>query len=204
MSRGISLRFALPILLTGVMLPLSANGQSQDQQSQTQSVAEAARKAKEQKKTPANSAPVITDDTLKPPTPEQKAAEATADAQAQANAASASANNAPAARPDSAAGPEDAEKKKQESAELAGLKKQLAAANKSLDLVQREFALDQETYLSNPDHDRDTAGKAKLDGIKQRISDKQQEVDVLKTRIAALQELVGSEAQANPPSPQQP
>ncbi|HYL63273.1 MAG TPA: hypothetical protein VE077_11700 [Candidatus Methylomirabilis sp.] len=172
-----------------------ASAQSQD--SQTQSVAEAARKARAQKKTPAKPVPVITEDNLKPPTPAEKIVEAGADAKAQAASTNLGAGAATAS-----GNAEDDEKKKKDSAELEALKKQLAEANKGLDLLQRQFALDQEAFLANPYHDRDSAGQAKLDALQQQIADKQQEVDALKTRVAAQQELVGAPAPA--PAPQNP
>lgn len=199
MFRTISLRLALPILIAAVLLPLAAVGQSQD--SQTQSVAEAARKARAQKKPSAKPVPVITDDDLKPPTPAEKAVEAATEAKAQAaSATSASSAAAPSANAGSASNGDDAEQKKKNAAQLQALQQQLADANKSLDLLQREFALQQETFLSNPDHAQDPAGQAKLDAMKQQIADKQQEVDTLKTRVAALQELAGTPA----PAPQNP
>ena len=202
MPKTISSRLALPILVAGALLPITAHAQSQE--SQKESVAEAARKAREQKKTATKPPTVITEDMLKPRTEEQKAVEAANEAKASENAANAAASDAgskPEAKPESAAKSDDAKKKK-EKAELETLNKQLAAAKKSLDLLQRELALDQDTFFSNPAYDRDTAGKAKLDGIKQQIADKQQEVDALKTRVAALKELLGTEAssdQAQPP-----
>lgn len=207
MSKTISLRLAMPFLIAALM-PIAAGGQSQD--SQTQSVAEAARKAREQKKASAKPVPVITEDNLKPPTPAEKAVEAAADAQAAANPAAPADAAKPGPKSDAAQNAQKADdeaKKKKAKAELDGLKEQLAGAKKSLDLLQRELALDQDTFLSNPYHDRDTAGQAKLDGIKQQISDKQQQVDVLKTRIAALVELLGTEATTTPatsPSTPQP
>lgn len=201
MPTNLSLCLAIPILLAGVLTPSLARAQSQD--SQTQSVAEAARKAREQKKAAPKPTTVITEDTLKPRTEEQKAVEAANEAQASANTEKAPESNTlakPEAKPDSSK-PDDAKKKK-EKAELDALKRQLAEAKKSLDLLQRELALDQDTYLSNPDHDHDTAGKAKLEGLKQQISDKEQQVDVLKTKVAALQELLGAEASWEP-APQQ-
>jgi hypothetical protein len=49
----------------------------------------------------------------------------------------------------------------------------------------------------------DTAGKAKLDSEKQQINDKQQEIERLKTRLAALEELKihrkSNRTQAAPP-----
>jgi hypothetical protein len=81
------------------------------------------------------------------------------------------------------------------------LKRQLADAQKALDLLQRGLALQQDTFYSNPAHDSDPAGKAKLDDMKQQIAAKQQEVEDLKSRAAALQESLGNTAPAAPTPP---
>src|SRR2546426_4947379 len=72
-------------------------------------------------------------------------------------------------------------------------------------------ALDRQTHYSNPDYQHDAAGKAKLDDLENQISSKKQEVDTLKSKFAAQQELVkrlkgsasGSAAgtETKPPSP---
>ena len=95
---------------------------------------------------------------------------------------------APANAPSSAAqnekkAPEDEQLAK----EVAALKEQIKQAQSDVDLAKREQALQQDTYFSNPDYVHDTAGKAKLDAIKQQITDKQQELDRLKVRLAELQ-----------------
>src|SRR5712671_6842318 len=59
MSRYMSLRFALPVILSAVLLPAAVFAQSD-----TQSVAEAARRARAQKKNSEKPAKVITDETL--------------------------------------------------------------------------------------------------------------------------------------------
>jgi hypothetical protein len=172
---------------------MAARGQSQD----SQSVAEAARRSREQKKATSKSAPVVTDDTIKPAAPTAPAASP------DTNVPAGNSTPAPAPATDATppAAPEDAQKKTKDAAELATLKLQLAEAQKGLDLLQRESALQQDTFYSNPAHDRDTAGKAKLDAMKQVILDKQQEVDALKARLAALQESLGGAAPATPSTP---
>src|SRR5271156_1264558 len=96
MSSRISLRLAIATLAAASVFPLTAFGQSQDQPAD--SVAEAARRTREQKKAAAakQPAPVITDDTLKPSAP--PAPEANAPAPAPTNgappAAQSSANSA--------------------------------------------------------------------------------------------------------------
>jgi len=199
MLRCIPLRFALPVVLAATLLPSVAFAQSQD----SQSVAEAARRAREQKKAPAKPAKVITDDTLdvkkgdvqsataeqlripgSPETPAQPAGGAS-----QENAASA-ASSSPA--PDA--------KDQKNAKEIAKLKDQVKQAQGDLDLLQREQSLEQDNYYSNTDYARDTSGKAKLDTLKQQISDKQQELERLKTRLAEL--LAAQSASAGtPPKP---
>jgi hypothetical protein len=218
MSRHISLRLAVTILMAAPIFPLTTLGQSQD--SQAQSVAEAARRAREQKKAAAKQpAPVITDDTLKPAAASAPAQPSSAPAPAQSPDAAPVPPPAPAAQPaaDSSSAPDasvapakqpaptanatDSDQKSKDSAELAALKLQVAEAQKGVELLQRELALQQDTYTSNPDHARDTAGKAKLDAMLAQITDKQQALDALKTQLAALQQSVGSAAPKAPPQP---
>ncbi len=217
MQRRISLRLAIAAILAAAVLPSTALAQSQD--SSAQSVADAARRAREQKKAAAKQpAPVITDDTLKrsapasqennapAPAPSSEAAPPSAPAPAAQPAADssrapdASAAPAPAVQPAPAG---DTDQKAKDSAELAALKQRVADAQKALDLVQRELALQQDTYISNPDHSHDLAGKAKLDAMLQQVTDKQQAVDALKSQLAALQASLGSTALAAPTAPPQ-
>ncbi len=202
MLRCIPLRFALPVVLAATLLPSVAFAQSQD----SQSVAEAARRAREQKKAPAKPAKVITDDTLDvkkgdvqsataeqlriPGSPETSAqpAAGAANAQVDASAPAASASQTPDA------------KDQKNAKEIAKLKDQVKQAQGDLDLLQREQSLEQDNYYSNTDYARDTSGKAKLDTLKQQISDKQQELERLKTRLAEL--LAAQSASAGtPPKP---
>jgi hypothetical protein len=185
------------------LLASAAPRQEQDQ-SQTDSVAEAARKAREKKKAATKSPKVISDDDLdrrnfqpgqeglnvgaspkletEPPSPEAVAAAEASDAEA-------------------------AKKAADEDAELARLKERLVDGEKDLDLAKRTLALDQDAYLSKPDYANDTAGKAKLDDEKQGINDKQQDVEKLKTRVSALEELKAHrkprKGQAAQPEPSQ-
>src|SRR4029077_4628366 len=73
--------------------------------------------------------------------------------------------------------------------DIAKVKSQLAQGEKDLDVLRRQFALDQDSYLSNADYTHDTAGKSNLDNEKQQINDRQEENERLKTRLAALEEL---------------
>jgi hypothetical protein len=170
------------------------------QSGQEPSVAEAARKAREQKKTAAKPSTVITNDTLKPATPEtvQNATAATekmpgADAAASSDATTQAAN---AAQPPKASTEEEIAKKK---AKIEALKQEIADKAKEVDLQQRSLALENESYYSRPDFSKDPDGKAKLDAMQSDLAQKKDQLAQLK---AKLQEL-GPDADQKPAAPQQ-
>jgi len=184
----------LPAALVAAMIvcPAAAQqGQSQDRQSsdaQSQSIANAARRSREKSKNATKPSKVITDDDLDKGNIKPGAQGLTLDAQpkletqppspeAVADAASTSAPD-----PVTVAAPSD-------DPEILRLKDAIADAEKDAELARRELALQQDTFFSNPDHDHDTAGKAKLDALQQQINNKQQEIDRLKMRLAATEEL---------------
>jgi len=194
MLRCIPLRLALAVLLAATLLSAAAFAQSQD----TQSVAEAARRARAQKKNSEKPAKVITDDTLEvkkgdvqTATAEQLRIPGTPATPAQP------ASNAPSSAPQ---GEKKASDDEQRAKDIAALKEQIKQAQSDLDLSKRELALQQDTYFSNVNYARDTAGKAKLDDLKQQVSDKQQELERLKARLTDLQAAQGG-SEANPPKP---
>jgi hypothetical protein len=205
-----SLGVAAQMIVACALLPCAAAARSQDPQpQQTQSVADAARHAREEKKTAAKSSKVITDDDIKKtpnagPDGVNVVAPAPADTQP-ASPADTSATEAP----DQTAVPTGAGagKKAGEDPEIARLKGQVAKVKKELDLLQRGLALDQDTFYSNTDYAHDTAGRAKLATEQQQINDKQLELDGLKTQLAALMELENrkknsSTGEAAPAQPQ--
>ncbi len=222
MSNPMSVRLAIAVLIASAGLPLTALAQSQDpptQGSQQESVADAARRAREQKKAAAKQpVPVITDDTLKPsaPAPAAQGSDAPATAPAPAaqpaadssNAPSGGSASAPAAAPAVPRSADDFAQATKNSPELATLKQQLADEQKSLDLLQRGLSLEQDNIYSKTNYSSDSAGKAKLDAILAQITDKKQSVDALKARLASLLDSLGVSAPATPstppPTPPQP
>src|SRR5579859_6542652 len=133
MSRFISLRLAVAALIASVFVPVALPAQPQD--SQSQSVAEAARRAREKKKTSTKPAQVITEDNLKPATPDMQPTNASAPVQTPDASGKPAAQRAPgdakapAGGPASAAG-KDSDQKAKSLAELARLKQQLADAQR--------------------------------------------------------------------------
>jgi len=174
---------------------------AQAQSDQGQSVADAARKAREQKKTAAKPGTVITNDTLKPATPEtvQNATAATermpgADAAASSDATTTPA--ASAAQPPKESTEEEIAKKK---AKIEALKQDIADKAKEVDLQQRSLALENESYYSRPDFSKDPDGKAKLDAMQSDLAQKKDQLAQLKAKLKEL----APDADQKPAAPQQ-
>ena len=191
MPRSVLLRSAFALALAGAFLPV-AFSQSQD----SQSVAEAARRAREKKKDSAKPARVITDETLdvkqgdvqNAVAEEPKIAGAPDAAKQSANAAANPATNDPQTQ---------AAKDEKSKKEIAAAKEQLKDALSDLDLLQRENRLDQDTYYSQPNFASDTAGKQKLNDEQQKIRDKRQEIDRCKAKLADLQRSLGESSSSS-------
>ena len=190
-----SLRMIAALLGAGFCLSMATVAQSQDAQSQPSassdaSVADAARRKRDEKKNAAKSTKVITDDDLdrhefKPgkggfnvgAAPQLETGPPSAQAVAKDEAAD-------------LASDEEAQKEAvAQDADIAKVKSQIAQGEKDLDVLRRQFALDQDSYLSNTDYAHDTAGKSNLDNEKQQVNEKQAENERLKMRLAALEEL---------------
>ena len=185
-------------LLAGLALPVSVVAQSQE--APQPSVAEAARRAREKKQTPAKPAKVITNDDLQPAPPWMAAPPAQASSAPTSDASKKAAGASEQSGASASAKESEKDSKKEKQEELAKLKKELAAAQSDLDLLQRQLALQRDTYYSNPDYAHDTDGKAKLESMQGQITDKQQAIEELKTKVAALQELLGPDAQTEKPA----
>lgn len=183
------------------LAPAAIEAQSQNS---GQSVADAARQAREQKKTAQKPVRVITTEDMKP------AADAASAAASGPATSSGNANPANDANGDRAAGTEtpgqpapgasDKAAKGQEAQQLADLRRQLAAAQSDLDLAQKQLAFRQETYYSNPDYVHDKTGKAEVDQMAQDVAGKKQTVDQLKAQVDELQQKAGPPPAQTPPS----
>jgi len=196
MSRHpLRLRFAIAIA-SGVACFATATPAQEAQSSQ--SVAEAAARAKEAKKKSTAKSKVLTEDDLSAKTP-KAGDQGIANPQGETTAPPAAAAATGGAAETAKEKPSGA--KKEDDPEVVRLKAQLAEAEQDFDLAKREAALANDTYYSNPDHARDTAGKAKLDGLQQQVNDKQRVVQELKDKLTALGVAPTSAAPAAPPAP---
>ena len=197
----------IAVVAAGLLLAgFATTALAQSQDDSAQSVAEAARRAREKKKAGAKPVKTLTDDDLPPAT-----TAAPANASTPVNPAKTDDTAAPAA----AAKPVDAaaaEKAKLEyAANVAALdraKKSLVQFESELDVMQRKAKLDSDAYYSKPDFSNDPGGKAKLDGEAQDITTKQEDIETLKARIAELQAAVDAGAppatDSKPPSEEKP
>ena len=186
--RVIALTLPLAWCLSGLLATEVAAQDSQDT-----SVAEAARRAQEQKKSTPKSPKVITNDNLPAaPKPDATAPSGTQtpDAATQSAPAADSAA-APAAGTDAKVGDAAA------NPEVAALKRQIADQQKEVDLLLRLHALDQDAFLANPDHAKDPQGRAKLDTQQEEIHTKVAELAVLKAKLDAI----APGESAKPPAP---
>jgi hypothetical protein len=197
MSIGKSVRLIVALALAQC-LGLAAAARAQAPDSSSSSVADAAKRAQEQKKNAASAKKVITDDDLHPndvkpgdeglktATPQLETEPPSPAAVAADEAADKKAESSPADDPVKATDP----------AKVAAVKAELAKAEEDVQLIQRESALQQDTFYSNPDFQHDTAGKAKLAELLESVSEKQQTVEQLKARLAELEASLKKEAPA--------
>ena len=208
------------VLSASVLLSPRLSAQSQDDQS----VAEAARKAKEKKKPAPKDNRVITDDTigLRPASADSGAAPpsgtvinttpvmpggaspaAPADAAAAPPAGPAKSTESSAVTDVAAPGAADTKKAEKQAAEIAKLKESLKQMQSELDLLKRKFALDSENFYSQPDYAHDADGKARLDEQQRQIGDKRVSVEDLKHQLEQLIEEAGisSDAADKPAAP---
>ena len=160
------------------------------------SVADAARRARQQKQASAKPATVITDDTLHPApatpaAPDSNAAPATPPAPGDVSAAVPPAAPGNASNPETAAQPnakqadtaaEDADKK----AKADALRQQIAEAQQRVNLLQREITLEQENFYRSPDYAHDKEGKEKLSSLQDELQQRQAELSDLKSQLADL------------------
>ncbi len=192
----------LSLILLGTSLCAAP---AQAQSDQQPSVAEAARKARAEKKSE-KPIPVVTNDTLGPPSAKPAVstvgpAEATQGAVADAAGAPASGGSATAeGKPASGTKPADAEKDTEAKKELEALKQQIRDRKKEVDLAQRALSLANEDFYSKPDFSGNPEGKAKLDAMKSDLSEKMDKLAQLIAQLPAGES--ADEPKAPAPQPQ--
>ena len=196
---------SLLLVLTGALLSLSwfPDAAFAQSQSENTSGADAARRAREQKKNAPKPARTLTNDDLpaappasQPSTAPPGGTESAAPDQAPTESETGSPGKAPAAAP---AGNEQ-KKKAEIEATLKRAKAELAQALSELDILQRKSALDSDSFYSQTGFSQDTEGKARLDEEARQVKDKKSQVDELKSKVAALQAKLGEAAEPDKPA----
>jgi hypothetical protein len=184
-------------------------GRQQAQQQQDDSLAAAARRAHEQKRLQGKAAKVWTNDDI-PTNPGSVSIVGDASSQ-NTEAADTSANTANSDKPQGADSAQAktvslAEKKALLEADLAAAKENLQTLQNDLDILQRKFALDQQTYMSKPEYSSDKSGAAAIKDEQDQIDAKQQEMSEAQKKVADLQAQLnattadGAGSSSNPPS----
>jgi hypothetical protein len=196
----------ISLCLTG----MSNAAQARSQSDSAPSVAEAARRAREQKKHDAKPVHTFTNEDLPPALPSSSSSMSSTASPSKSEDVVTDEKDerqAPAtAAPLTPANDEQSKQRKAENAAaLERAKKQLALAEKELDVMQRKFALDSDSFYSKGDFASDNEGKAALDAEAQQMNDKKNAVEALKAHVADLQALVGEpenpEPEKKPDSP---
>lgn len=145
------------------------------------SVAEAARHSREQKKKSAKPTTVVTDDTLQrsprvPGAATQESVKATQPVGLETPAAEDAKQTNGAA----------ADKERRKKAEIEALKQRITEQKELVKLAEREIALQQDTFYSNPDYAHDQAGKDRLAALKAELQQQQDTLADFQSKLAAL------------------
>ena len=179
------------LLLLALPVGMASAQQQQPPPQQADSIAEAARRSREQKKEQPKPAKVWDNDTM--PTkpggvnvvgPSSPSSDASGNPPAANAQAAASAPEASAAK----SGEKSGKDIKALQASLAAAKDQLQAVKTELDILRRKFNLDSQMYYGKPNYVADTEGAAKLADEKSQVAAKQQEVDTAQKKVSQLEE----------------
>ncbi len=163
------------VLFAGFCLSIPLFGQQDD----APSVAEAARRTRQQKQDAAKPAHVIDNDAIPPSSAASTSTPAPTNATSDANPA----KSPDRASPKSEADKTDDDKKK---ADIEALKQEIADKLAKVNLQQRALTLTQDSFLSNPDHEHDKVGKENLDSMQAGLTQLQAELTELQAKLSTL------------------
>ena len=153
---------------------------------------EASRRAREQKKDQAKAVHVWNDDNLPKAEPVSVIGQTPAadNPSGSATAASAGAGPVPAQAPSGA-------DLAAVTAELTTAKEHLQSIQKDLDILQRKYGLDEQTYLSKPEYKNDREGAAQLKSEQNQIAALQAEIVEAQKKVDLLQSKLSNSVPAN-------
>jgi hypothetical protein len=208
--------WGLGLLLTLPLGSVAAQSQAapQDMSSSSNSLVEAARRTREERKDQAKPPRVWTNDTIPkagdeisvvgPATASSNNSAATTD-NSPASANAANANNVSAKT--GGAGASIGDKRSALESQITNAKEKLATIKTDLDILQRTYTLDSQMYYGKPDYSSDKEGAAKLKDEQDQIAAKQQEMDDQQKKIddlEAQQTKLGPSAGTEPASSNEP
>ncbi|MBZ5694210.1 MAG: hypothetical protein LAN36_02490 [Acidobacteriia bacterium] len=175
------MRIANWALIIALVLPVGVASAQQ----QEDSPAAAARRAQEQKKkNPPKSAKVWDNDNI-------QGKPGNVNVVGQTAAPGENAENPSAAEQEAAAPPTPEEKSALEG-DVSTAKAQLESLKNDLDILQRKYALDQQTYYGKTGYASDKAGAAALEDEKSQLDAKQAEVAAAQKKLDDLQAKLGA------------
>lgn len=171
--------------LSAVVASAAQEQQGQSQRPQQQSVAEAAKKAKEQQKNAPKAQTVWTNDSI-------GSVQGTVNVMGQSSAAQSASQTAAGAAAGTTASKVTAAQTASAGdlaklqSQLADAKNTLASAKTDLDIAQRKYDLDAAQYYSTPNYSADKQGQTTLDGEKSAIATKKQAADAAQKAVDNL------------------
>lgn len=167
------------------------------QSGQEQSVADAARRVRQQKAQEPKAVRVYTNDNL-PGAPGAVSAVRTSGPAS--TGAAAPSGTAEAAREPAAASKEEDQERSEVEDKIAKTKERLATQKKDLELLSRDHDLERQQFFSNPGYSTDSAGRARFDALGNQVNAKRQEVQETEQELGALEEkLKGINEKLGPP-----
>ena len=183
-----TVRLGLIALACGLTAICADTARAKQEQQQEVSVADLARRLREQKKSAPEAKRVWTNDNL----PQLAGAPVNVVGRtAQPGQATPGETEASGSAPAAGQGAKSADKEKEKDrakaeAELAQEKQHLETAKHELDLLQRDFDLHRQQFYSDPGYTSNTEGKEALDRLAEQVEAKRQEVQQIEQKIAAL------------------
>jgi type I restriction-modification system DNA methylase subunit len=190
-------------LLAWTLVTAAAAAQEKEQKP---SLGDVARRIREQKKGQAKSARVWDNDSI-PKTPNTVSVVGQAVEESPAEAAKTSEAKPPGTK----AGDQTLKDVAATQAAILDAKNNLANLLTDLDLLQRQYSLDQQQFYGKPDFASDKEGKVKLDAEaaqvdakRQEVQDEQQKIAELEQKLNELKTSQSSEKPAPPEKPEQP
>ena len=186
-----TIRTSILLIAAASFVTLSVRAQDEP------SVADAARRTREQKQASAKPSSVVTNDTLRPAPATAAEAPSVLPAEAPATTTQASTEAAESAERKASETEDEAAQKKRD---IAKLKEEIAQKQQQLKFLKSDLALKQDTFYSSPDHQRDADGKNKLDSVKSDVKQAEDELAALQAKLSGL----GPAAEAEPTPPSRP